>query len=185
MKAFTRFILCAALFLSFGCEPKETVSIPVIPKWQAPADASTKTQDWVFDELQKLDKHLPARFDDATFTLVNYDHAVAMVKWSQQFIFAANIKYTSQSHDCDKFAKMLVYAISLSAGYAGVEATPMAAVLAVVQVKAWGGVPGSGQGHAVVGVATDRGILIVEPQTGYYGMLKDYPNPIMEARVGG
>jgi hypothetical protein len=52
--------------------------------------------------------------------------------------------------------------------------------------KAWGGIP-IGGAHALIAVATDAGVIIVEPQTRATISLDEYPNRdhIFAVKIGG
>jgi hypothetical protein len=178
-----KLLVLLSLFFA-ACQPQtETITLPLIPKWQTTENAKIWGNEEIRAYLQEIAPGVPVRMDDSKFVLVSYEHFVAMLNWGLQFKSAANISYVGNSHDCDKFAKALVYAFGLSAAYSNIDAMPMVAVLIVIQEKSWGNVPAGGY-HAVVGIATNKGIFVIEPQSGFYAPLSKYPNPVLEIRVG-
>ncbi len=179
-----------------GGSPAATITVPMLPAWRAPADASPVPWLQVLGEVGRLAPAAQFHTSDATFTRINHAFALELVAWTRAFIsaeehtHAAGLHYTSESFDCDKFAKAFTLAVELAAGRAGVRAQPLAARIFVRQSAAFGGipaVPAPNDGHALVALATDAGIFVVEPQTGAVVALAQYPNraTVWRVSIGG
>jgi hypothetical protein len=151
-------------------------------------------------EVVRLAPGAPLNTSDAAFTRIDRAFAVELIAWTRAFIdaeehtHAAGLHYTPESFDCDKFAKAFTLAVELAAGRAGVRAQPLAARIFVHQARAFGGVPAvspPNDGHALVALAVDDGgktvILIVEPQSGVFAPLEQYPNAatVWRVTIGG
>jgi hypothetical protein len=108
---------------------------------------------------------------------------VSDVKWLQSFVvwYGArlkdwNIHYQKEAFDCDDYATLMV----LLANLMFVEKGDFSSVICIgrMTVKmavAWGGIP-AGDIHEMILVATNRGLMVIEPQNGKSCLLKDYPN---------
>lgn len=190
--------LAVVVLLVAGCamSPGATITVPMLPVWREPANAAAIPAWQVMQEVTNLAPAAQLSTSDSTFTLIQRDYAVELVAWTRAFItaeehsHAAGLHYTAESFDCDKFAKAFTLAVELAAGRAGVRAQPLAARIFVHQVAAFGGVPAvppPGDGHALVALATDAGILVVEPQTGAVVPLAEYPNraTVWRVLIGG
>jgi hypothetical protein len=139
--------------------------------------------------VQKLAPFALLRYTDSTYTLVSYDWLQRYLDWSWQAAKADGLDYTAESFDCEDFADAFALFVRRAAGRAGVKASPLAATLKVAQNITFAGVPGSpGSAHEVVGIATDRGIYVIEsqPNAGAFRstLFATYPNPILEVKFG-
>lgn len=192
-------ILFAVLCLA-GCATApgtvDTITVPRLPAWRAPADASPVSAMQVQLEVMRLAPGVALATSDATFTRINREFAVELIAWTRAFVdaeehtHAAGLHYTAESFDCDKFAKAFTLACELAAGRAGVRAQPLAARIFVHQAAPFGGVPAvppPNDGHALVALDVDGAILIVEPQTGVFAELAQYPNAtrVWRISIGG
>lgn len=173
----------ALLALMAGCSTGSTVRVPRLPEWRQTIlrvdSAYVRVQSYalarVFPDLS-----------DESFTTVSYAWLQKALPWSAEFLHATGVAYVRESFDCDKFAKALSLAAEISASRAGVKAQPLVARIYVQQHVAWGGIPAGG-GHALVVVATDRGLFVVEPQTRTLVPFTSYPNReyITAVKIGG
>lgn len=184
------------LLLLFGCASpaqQQGVSFSRLPAW-VPVNGTVTAQQ-VAAEVAKLAPGAQLLTSDGTFTLLDHDFAVQLVAWCAKELRArqseGRLLYDPEGHDCDKFAKAFTWIAEVCAGYSKVHAQPLAARIFVRQVSTWGGVPGGNYGHAVVAIATTKGIIVVEPQStqvgGCWAFLKDYPNAgtIFRVTIGG
>lgn len=180
-----------------GCATSTaTIQLPRLPTWRAPLDPSPVTHAQIYAEVARHSlTGVPILTSDATFTRINHDFALALIAWTRAFLAAENatptgIHWVPESFDCDKFAKALTLAIELAASRAGVRAQPLAVRIQVAQLEPFGGIPAlppEDPGHALVTLATDAGLLVVEPQTGAHTPLATYPNRrrIYRISIGG
>jgi len=189
-REFVAGVIIAALFfgavlLFSGCPgPRETVELPVLPKWEAPANPALLGPYELVQHVGAVDGQIAIRTDDGAWVTVNYDYARRVVDWYMTKNHVLGRKHVTNSWPCDKYAKDLVLAFAEAAAREGIPAMPLVGLVVVTQEHAWGGI-GRGGMHAVVWVGTDRGVYIVEPQTGYMQPVGRYPNPMFEVRIGG
>ncbi|HSV73448.1 MAG TPA: hypothetical protein VLH79_06790 [Chthonomonadales bacterium] len=192
-----RLVIASLVLLAAGCQATDTgrVSVPALPAWRAPAQSGIVTWEQVAAGVQQHAPGAQLVTSDATFTALSADFARELVAWTRVFLWHQNkeargFRWTAESLDCDKFAKAFTLAAELAAARAGVHAQPLALRISVWQVSAFGGVPAmpAGQnGHALVALVTDAGILIVEPQSGTVATFADYPNraEVWRVVIGG
>jgi len=173
-----RWSLFLLLFI-VGCSPQ--VNIDKIPEW--PGKPEIVGREALIEAMKGFDGAW-VRTDDGAFMVVPHEHAKTIADWWFKYNFQMGLKATPHSWACDKYAKGLVLAFNQSAAKSGIPASPMVAVIPVIQAERWGGIS-AGQYHAVVGIVTDQGLYIIEPQTKFMDRKEKYPNPIMEIRVGG
>ena len=184
----TRWLL--PLLLLSGCTTSPTITLPTPPKWVA-SNQSTFTASEVRSALAILAPYAVVETSDNTFTEVDHEWLMAMVRWSDAFLQATGHRFTPESFDCDKFAVAFALGVNWVAGDAGVKAQPLVARVFVAQTKAFGNVPAGGY-HALIGFKSNKGIYILEPQGGQgtpvflrLSPLSDYPNQIIRVRLGG
>jgi hypothetical protein len=183
-----RLLIILSLLLS-GCNTTG-VNIPRPPKWVdtgLPPVSSNTVVTWV----AVTQPYATADLSDSTFTVVDHDWLLAMVKWSDAFLRQTNHHYTAESFDCDKFAAAFALGVNWVAGDAGVKAQPLVARVYVVQAHTFANIPGSANGaHALIGFRSNRGFFILEPQGDgpvflRLAPLSDYPNKITRIKLGG
>ena len=177
------FIALVSLWVVFvtGCNTAGDLALPRAPAWVQPGDARTLTGGEVAAQVRQI---LPATkltgLSDRTFTLVSHDWLKAYVAWTWQAARTLGITYTPESFDCENFATAFNNVVALKASQAGLKSAPLVAAITVQT---------SGTSlHALVGVATDKGIFIVEPQpdAGPFRIwpLADYDKPILAIELG-
>ena len=179
-----------ALLLAFGagCATSgDTVTLRRLPTWVAPADAHPITQ---FEVAVQVQSHAPGAIldtPDSTFTPVAHEWLVATVRWAWDTKKQLNLAtFSSESWDCDDFAREFSRLANKAAARAGVRAQPLVAVIEVRQEREFGGVPAGGL-HALNAFYSDRGLFVYEPQTETLVPLAEYPNrsTIYKVRIGG
>jgi hypothetical protein len=113
---------------------------------------------------------------DDYYFVMDYDNAVDAIKLFTQTVW--KFKYRNQKRDCDDFAFAFKSWIQfLFADTHNVNAAAPVAILFVDQKYSFGGVKGGENiTHSLIGIATNKGVLIVEPLNGEYSLLEDYPN---------
>lgn len=90
-----------------------------------------------------------------------------------------DLTYISEMRDCDDIAIVFKawfikkYGFELGAKHQN--ASPILTLI-VEQVNSFGGVNGSDNYHAVVGIMTDIGLIIYEPSGKIWAHINDYPN---------
>ena len=112
---------------------------------------------------------------DNKYFVLDYENAIESIKLFSKYIW--KYKYKGQSRDCDDYAfAYKTWLQFLLADTYEVEAAAPVAILFVEQKHNFANVPGGDYTHAVVGIGTDKGPVIMEPQNGRHILLKDYPN---------
>jgi hypothetical protein len=171
-------IILLALIVS-GCNTGG-VSLPPLPAWKAPADGSPLLAIYVKSQASLLVPGVPVHSSDLIYTRINHEWLESYLSWTWHAAKAAGIRYTVESFNCVEFAKAFDVFANLAAAKAGVERSPLLARLVV----AWDG----GTRHALIGVVTDRGIYVVEPQpdAGPFRIwpLAGYPRQILSITLG-
>lgn len=142
--------------LSHACRSPDVVTIPRAPAWVQPQDASPVTGFQVRTEVARLAPLARLTIRDDTYSRVSKVWLDSYVSWTWEATKATGIRYTPESFDCENFAGLFNEIARSKAAAAGVRTAPLLAVL-VVQMD--GHVT-----HALVAVATDRGVFVVEPQ---------------------
>lgn len=144
------------ILLAAGCASTDTVTIPKAPAWQLSADARPVSGFEARVEILKVAPFAKVEIRDASYTRISHAWLERYVSWTWEAAKATGIRYTPESFDCENFAGLFLEIARSRAAAAGEKVAPLAA-LVVVRM------PDNGL-HALVGVATDRGIYIVEPQ---------------------
>lgn len=172
----------------WGCATADSVAIPRAPAWVQVEGASTVPVATVVFECNRLLPGVPVTYADGTYAIVSHAWLVDYLRWTSKAAFEADAVYTSESWDCDDFALGFYLIATRKAAQAGIKAAPLIARIVVAQTAAFATVPGSSSGkHALIGVATDRGIFIVEPQPAgglRIAPLAAYPNRILAVTFG-
>lgn len=173
------FVMAGGLFFLFlsGCSTTDTLSIPRAPTWQQPSDTSPIAAWQVRVTVNKLRPGVPVDISDFTFTRISHAWLERYVEWTWEAAKALGIRYTPESFDCENFARLFNEIVRLKASQAGVQAAPLCA-------EVWIMMPAGA--HSIVGVATDKGIFLIEPQpdAGPFRIkaLADFPYPITAIR---
>lgn len=136
-------------------------------------------------ELKEIfGKYVPVKLADRSYQSMSHCDMEEMVQWMDYFYWSTpRLKYRSEFYDCDNFARMLVAMIDLAAVPQEDTLTKdifqgQVTVFRIYtrNVKSWGGVSGTGGGHALCIFRSDQGWYVYEPQSGMIDDLKDYPN---------
>jgi hypothetical protein len=181
------------LVLLSGCATSPTITLPAPPKWVEPRQP-TFTSAEVRSALAILAPYAVVETSDDTFTPVDHEWLLAMVRWSDLFLRTTGHTYTPESFDCDKFAAAFALGVNWVAGDAGVKAQPLVARIFVAQTHSFANIVGAaGSSHALIGFRSNRGLFVLEPQGGRDGTpvflrlapLSEYPNRITRVKLGG
>jgi len=181
-------ILALTIFLFFfliGCQDTEFKEIKDIPKPEAASDKIDKTTisrhfaynrsfNWV---KTKVPDNIKVLLLDNHYDSVDYYFFKKFNSWFKDLQFENGILPVSpkENLDCDNFAMLYKSLISVAGYKSKSKYEPAVALLVLRQVNEFGGVPSGGL-HMVNLVFTNRGWYILEPQTGSYILLEDYPN---------
>lgn len=178
-----RVIIISLCFLLNGCTHlQEELRIPPAPEWVQPqGEQATFTPYEVAQRVSVLAPEVKlAGVSDKEYTLVSYVWLKSFVDWTWKVAPIVGVKYTLNSFDCEDFTRLFNTVVSLKASQAKVFAAPLTADT-TVSLK-------SGSLHALVAVATDKGIYIVEPQpdAGPFRLtkLEDYKDRILAVEFG-
>lgn len=169
-----------ALVLTFaGCQSADYVSIPRAPAWVLPKDARPVTGAEVRAQVQRLAPFATLTLTDATYSRVSRAWLTAYVSWTWEATRATGISYTPESFDCENFAGLFTEIACVKAAASGQRTAPLVAVVVLTT-------DGPAR-HAMVAVATDEGVVVVEPQpdAGPFRIhpLADYAGRIVEVRL--
>lgn len=99
--------------------------------------------------------------------------------WFKELLFVNGVSAgvdSSENLDCDNFAMLYKSLMSVAAYKAGDTKEPACALLTLRADNEFGGVPGNGALHMNILVMTNQGWYVVEPQTGVFTLLENYPN---------
>ena len=182
-------LLLGAWLLASPTLAAEKVKVSRIPKWREPERTEVITMSELISAVQKQLPGVPLTSTDVKFKFVSYQWLEEFVDWTWTFDREIGLEYVPESFDCDDFAMAFSLFANRAASIAGVKATPLVGRIVVRQDTAFGGVGATpGKNHALVCVATDRGIYIVEPQTNTpfrLVPLAEYKNKILKLTLGG
>lgn len=115
---------------------------------------------------------------DTKYKEVDYYWFRKFNSWFKTLLFENGIMSLgdgTENLDCDNYAMLYKSMASVSAYKSKSENEPCVALLVVRQVNAFGGVPTGGL-HMVNLVMTSQGWFVIEPQTGEFVKLEEYPN---------
>ena len=115
---------------------------------------------------------------DSKYKEVDYYWFRKFNSWFKTLLFENGIMSLgdgTENLDCDNFAMLYKSLMSVSAYKAKSDNEPCVALLVVRQHNEFGGVPIGGL-HMVNLVMTNQGWYVIEPQTGEFIRLEDYPN---------
>lgn len=140
-----------------GCTtPAGTVTIPALPEWREPADPRPLSALAVRGHLWSILPGVPVHTADSLYSRINHEWFEEVLRWEWEVAKILGIDYVPESGDCDDFAVGFAWAVSRAAAKAGTRAAPLIARIVIAQPPA--------ARHALNGVATDRGLFLVEPQ---------------------
>lgn len=147
-----------ALLAAFaGCTSSSTgVTLPPLPAWQTPADPTPIPVQVLCYQTQLRYPAARVSAQDDVYTRVSRAWLDEYLRWTWEAARAAGVRYTPQSFDCEDFALGFYFFASLSASKAGQRAAPCIARLVIE----WD----AGARHELIGVVTDAGLFVVEPQ---------------------
>lgn len=178
-------LLGSIIWFLVGCQDskfEEIKSIPVIESnenYLTHFDISRhfaykKSMNWVDT---KVPTDIKVFLLDGKYSIVDYYFFKKFNNWFKKLQFENGILPIDQKEnlDCDNFA-MLYKSLMSVAGYkSSSEHEPAVALLVLKQKQPFGGIPSGGL-HMLCLVFTSNGWYIIEPQTGEYILLEDYPN---------
>jgi hypothetical protein len=102
---------------------------------------------------------------DETYAEVNSAALPAFYNWFQTKLFDLGLTRWNQRQDCDDFANLYADLLQLRFYLAQWERHPLPEAEALAVARFWYR-PSPGEGHAINAIATERGLLYIEPQTG-------------------
>lgn len=182
--------LCALLIGCTTVPSGKTVTIPVPPAFTFADDSKVYTSadlyTAVLTEILLAGTYTQIEYTDATFITVDYNWLDELSTFSRTLETALGIFYLPDGFDCDKFALGYCFLANLSAQHDGIKHQPLVFRIFVNQIKPWGGVPAGGN-HALVAALTNKGLVVIEPQSKARIPFKDYPNKtsVYVIRIGG
>lgn len=134
-----------------------------------------KTFNWVDT---KVPKDIKITLFDADYKAVDYYFFLKFNKWFEKLKFENGIMPIDQKEnlDCDNFAMLYKSLMGISGYKSKEKSEPSVAVVVVRQVNEYGGIRASNGLHMVNLIMTNNGWFILEPQTGKFILLEEYPN---------
>jgi len=150
-------------------------SIPP-PVYHYPAKTNFDIKTDLNIQLWELSKTI---FFDTHYVGIKYKYLKEYNKWFEEFTWFFDFEYLKEAYDCDNFALLYKSLLSSAAYKKNVNREILVGLLVVRQEKTWGGIPNSVNFHALNLVYTDKGWVVIEPQSGTVSSLKEYPNPII------
>jgi hypothetical protein len=121
-------------------------------------------------------------FYDPYYLPVKYDSLVEYTKWFDSFIFTNDINAGDDYDvfDCDDYAQMYKTLIVARPFFSMNHYPPLVGILVAHIFTEWGGVrPQENPYHMLNFAYTEKGMMVIEPQSGKIGKLKDYPNRVI------
>lgn len=152
------------------------ISLPPPPAW----DQSTPAKIWSIDDIRAEFAKITTTPPQVNFTRTQFlqpDHGWMMQfkTWFLRLEKPLKMRFENQLWDCDNYSNCFVAFADLLALRAGeTRAAFCVGWASVYYQRPFGGIRRGP--HAVVIVGTDRGLFIIEPQTGDSVALRDFPN---------
>jgi hypothetical protein len=153
------------------------ITLPPPPAWPAAAAGTNWSVEDFSLEFAKSSDHAPRVIYSRT-SFVRPPHAwlVAFAEWFNRLQKSLKLTYKDEAWDCDDFARCFVAFADMVALGAGESRGSICMGWATVfNRESFAGVDAGG-GHAVVVVATSKGIFVIEPSNGKMAALGKYPN---------
>jgi hypothetical protein len=160
-----------------AAELPEVIELPEPPVWRTAPQAPLYSLTQIMSELHAGSTAHPQLIHQAeSFVRPDLAWLRAYIKWFAKLEKPLHLKYQEQAFDCDKYARCFVaFADLLALKQGELRASVCVGWVTVDNAVAFGGVE-PGNGHALVLVGTDQGLMIVEPQGGAMTPLAQYPN---------
>lgn len=178
-------IVVSTIWFLVGCQDSKFKEIESIPILENDTNSLThfdisrhfayqKSMNWV---STKVPTDIKVFLLDQKYSIVDYFFFKKFNNWFKKLQFENGILPIDQKEnlDCDNFAMLYKSLISISAYKSSSENEPGVALLVVNQVNPFGGIPNGGL-HMLCLVFTSNGWFVIEPQTGKYIPLENYPN---------
>lgn len=103
---------------------------------------------------------------DETYAEVNADALPAYYDWFRSKLHGLGLVHGNPRADCDNFADLYAALLQLRLHLAQWETSGLPRAEALAVARYWYRPKGGPVGHAINAVATQRGLLFIEPQTG-------------------
>jgi len=183
------FIGLLALGGLVGCQPQgDTIEISRLPRFKPALDDQLNPIILSKSEVKSAISDLsdvinPNAFysvtsHDRNYVLVDHDWMLELIKWWESLKWSIGLTYTKEGFDCDNFAKLLSSIAYLSAGLTDTEynAQLLLGTISVYNKKSFGGIRGGDDAHMLNFFVSNKGIFILEPQSGSVIEYSKYPN---------
>ena len=124
----------------------------------------------------KASKPVTSPWLDTEYFIVDYTSAILAITEFRKW--AGNKSYIPSARDCDDFAFAFKswFQFQMADSYSESNSASLVSVVFVKQINDFGRIKKTNKNHALIFIGTDKGFLVVEPQTGVYCLLDDYPN---------
>lgn len=157
----------------------KSIILPPMPEW--PGDRKPVVVSYG-DIRGTIARHTTlvceyGRPSDDSFTAIPTGLLAPAVKWTIAALKAQGVGYTKNTFDCENFQRELCQTLAKIAARAGLQASPGAGGLSVVQKNAWAGTAAVGT-HQVTAVMTEHGLFVIESQQPELAItpIEAYPN---------
>lgn len=147
-------LLLGLLLITAGCQTQNQITVDKLPEWIDTGKILAHVE--VQTQVAMRYPNAIVTVNAGELTTVSYKWLEEYLDWTWKVSKIAGIKYTPESFNCVDFSLLFTGFADLAASQAGVKAAPMMARVSV-QVSPVAR-------HELIGVATDKGIFIVEPQ---------------------
>jgi hypothetical protein len=144
------------VLLLCGCQSTGVITIPVAPAWVQPAATREFDSLTIYQQVQHAVPGAAVTWSDGIYTLLSARWVRVYTSWTWEAAKAIGLRYQPESFDCENFAGLFAEVARKKAADAGLHTAPL---IAKVTVEL-----SSGKFHAIVGVATDEGLFLIEPQ---------------------
>jgi hypothetical protein len=118
---------------------------------------------------------------DKSYQSVTYDYVIEYTEWFNNIVWYFGLNEIKGQYDCDNVAQLYKAVMATSVYKKHSDHEILVGFLIVSQKNDFGRIPGYGDSnkiilHALNIAHTEKGWIVIEPQTGVIVPLKDYPN---------
>ena len=179
--ASTLAVICiSALFLGCPSDEQRLADLPAPIYNDDPMSAAAARRSLPIERFTAYQKVL---LFDRQYIGIKFEHLENYTKWFTKLTWAMGIGHSVESYDCDNFAFMYKSLLSISSyknwntNAKHKDKQILVGTLLVYQTNSFGRIKGTKDSkHALNIVHTEKGWIVVEPQTGAWIEFEKYPN---------
>lgn len=147
-------LLLSLFLVTAGCQTQNQITVDRLPEWID--TGKTVTQVEVKSRVAAKYPNAIVTVNAITLTTVSYQWLEEYLDWTWKVSKITGIKYTPESFNCVDFSLLFTGFADLAASQSNIKAAPLIARVSVQVTPT--------TRHELIGVATDKGLFIVEPQ---------------------